>query len=303
MYIQTPLLESFSLGKLSNKNVYLKMENCQPVGSFKIRGLSNLCLHLKEQGVKHFISSSGGNAGYTVAYLGKKLNIPTTVFLPEVTPQLYIERIRSMGAEVVKKGAVFDDSNQHAVDFATKHNYGFIHPFDHPLIWSGHSSIIDEIVDSKIIPDAIVTSVGGAGLMCGLIEGLHRHKLSHIPIIAIEPIGAAALYETLEEKRIVTLDKIDTIAKTLAAKTVTSQVLYWMKRHTIIPIKVSDESMSNACYKFANKHRMLVEPACGATLSVFYDQIINKFEFNNIIAIVCGGIGVTIDDIVNNFGL
>lgn len=302
MYIKTPLIQSIPLIQLTGRSIWLKMESSQPVGSFKLRGLSTLCTYLTQQGVNHLVSSSGGNAGYTVSYIGKTNRLKTTVFVPTITPSLYIEAMQSLDAEVIKVGEVWDETNQVALAFAKeKPTRGFIPPFDHPKIWQGHSSIIDEIIQDGVKPSAIITSVGGAGLLCGLLEGLHRHNYHDVVVYGVETEGAASFHETLKAKKLITLTKLNTVAKTLAAKTVTKKVLDWLDVFDLRSILVSDNQAVSACYQFANDHRVLTEPACGAALASLYYQLIDLNEHDVIIVIACGGIGVNVDLLHNKF--
>ncbi len=213
LHIRTPLIESLPLSKGWGRQVFLKMENLQPVGSFKLRGIGRLCQTGRDQGVKHFVSSSGGNAGYAAAYAGRKLNIATTVFVPNTTPALLRRQIESQGAEVRVVGAVWDETHEAALQFSQAVDALYISPFDHPSIWAGHSTLIDEIVGDLGKPDAIVLSVGGGGLLCGVVEGLQRHELTAVPIVAVETEGTASLATSLKADQLVTLEKITGIAK------------------------------------------------------------------------------------------
>jgi len=292
LHIKTPLLESAVLSKLTGKKIYLKLENTQPSFSFKIRGIGLLCQRAVEEGKSEFVSSSGGNAGFAAAYAGKMLGVKTTVFVPTTTPQDTIDKIKQLEAEVLVKGEVWDETDKFARAFADKVNGLYISPFDHPLIWQGHASMIDEIAEEIDKPDAIILSVGGGGLLCGVVEGLHRNNWQDVTVIATETYGAASFHEAQKAGKLITLDKIDSIAKSLGAKTVSAQTLEWNKKHEIKSVLVSDKQTIVACENFANHHRFLVEPACGASLSVVYDQNEVLKNAETVVVIVCGGIGV-----------
>lgn len=151
LHIKTPLIESNPISKIVGTQILLKLENTQPTGSFKIRGIGHLCQKAKEKGITQFISSSGGNAGYSAAYAGRYLGVKTTVFVPSTTPQKTISKIEKQEAEVTVKGDVWDETDTFASKFAKEVNGLYISPFDHPLIWEGHSTIIDEIVNSRTL--------------------------------------------------------------------------------------------------------------------------------------------------------
>lgn len=289
LYHHTPLLESQSLSLLLDKPVYLKMEALQPSGSFKNRGMARLCTHAAEQGAKGFVASSGGNAGLAVAYAGRQLGLPVKVFVPEGTRPLVLEKLRQESAEVVIFGKVWDLTDRLARQTAEELGYVYISPFDHPLLWEGHASMIEEVAQAGIKPGAVLVSVGGGGMLCGVLEGLHKVGWKDVPVIAIETEGAASYHAALQAGHPVTLDKIDTVASSLGAKRVAEEAVRWAKRHTIHSCLVSDKQAVNACLRFADDHRVLVEPACGATLALIYDKASILVSFSSVMAIVCGG--------------
>lgn len=295
LHIQTPVLLSDPISALRQKRVYLKMECYQPSGSFKLRGIGKLCQHYASEGYTHFVSSSGGNAGYTAAYAGRQLGLAVTVFVPKTTHAHYLESIHAMGAKIKVIGHAWDDAHHAAMAFNQKINGAYIPPFDHPLIWEGHSTLIDEIVHQCEKPDVIVVAVGGGGLACGILEGLHRVGWPDVPVLGVETEGAASFAATMQAGELVALDKIDTIATTLGAKRITEKLFNWTKRHSVTPVTVSDKTAVCACHEFMKHHRVLVEPACGAPLSVVYDNLDVIAPYQNIMVIICGGIGMTCD--------
>ena len=297
LYIRTPLIESFSLSKRAGRRILLKMENLQPAGSFKIRGIGLLCQQGKQDGVSHFVSSSGGNAGYAAAYAGRRLGVQTTVFVPETTPPDARRKIASQGAEVKVAGSVWDEADGEARTLAEKVNGLYISPFDHPLIWEGHATIIDEIANEIDKPDTVVLSVGGGGLLCGVVEGLQRNGWQDVPILAVETEGTASLAASLEQGRLVTLDKITGVATSLGAKTVAREAFERARRHPVQSIVVTDAEAIDACVQLADEHRCLVEPACGASLALAYSRPESLAGAETVVIIVCGGIGITLDKI------
>jgi len=291
----TPVIESSPLTKIIGKPVFLKMENFQPVGSFKIRGIGKLCQQWVSEGKKHLVSSSGGNAGYSTAYAGKKLGVKVTVYIPTTTPKVYVDAIKSQGAIVKVHGEVWDEANEAAKRYVKEVDGGFVVPFDHPTIWAGHSTMVDEIVQQIKKPGAIVVAVGGGGLACGILQGLHRHAWSGVPIFTVETEGAASFMTSVKANKIVTLSKVNTIAGTLGVKRITDELFQWTKKHTITPFTVTDKEATQACLRFLDNHRALVEPACGAALAVVYKKITELTNVDSILVIVCGGIGISID--------
>lgn len=292
--IKTPLIQSLVLSQLNQCHVWLKMEALQPSASFKQRGISHACQKYFEQGAQRFISSSGGNAGLAVAYTGRQLGLPVTVVVPETTAQRARELIAQQGAEVIVHGASWTEANALAQSLLTQQDV-FIHPFDHPLLWEGIIPMIDEVIADGVTPDAVVLSVGGGSLLSGVAAGLKKHGLAHIPIYAVETQGTASLHASIVAKQHVELDQVSGIATTLAAKKVCQNAFEVSQALEVRSLVVSDQDTVDACLKFVDDHRILVEPACGATLSVLYDQAIQFKPTDQVLVIVCGGAGITLE--------
>jgi L-serine/L-threonine ammonia-lyase len=269
------------------------MEAFQPSGSFKARGMGAACLAAKESGATRIVCASGGNAGYAVAYAGQQLQLGVTIIVPQTTPARSRELIQSTGAQLLVHGASWDDAYAHAVTLAEQTGAINIHPFDDPQVWHGHASLVHEIADAGIKPGAIVLSVGGGGLLCGVAEGLHKVGWNDVPIVAVETEGASSFAQSVQADRLITLDRITSIATTLGARTVAQRALDWTRHHPIVPWVVSDRAAVDACLRFADDHRVLVEPACGAALAAGYLPAPALIDHDPIIIIVCGGVGVT----------
>ncbi len=293
IYISTPLLESRPLSAATEARVFLKMEALQPAGSFKLRGMSIACLASQEAGATRLVSSSGGNAGYAVAYSGRQLGMPTTVVVPKTTTQRSRELIEGEGAELIEHGDSWDDAHAYAVELAKAESGAYIHPFDDPRVWAGNATIIDEIAEVGPKPSAIVASVGGGGLLCGLLQGLHHVGWVDVPVLAVETEGAASFAASVKAGELVTLGSITSVATSLGARRIASEALEWTRRHEIIPWVVSDRDAVDACLRFADDHRVLVEPACGASLAALYQRAEPLEGLDSVVVIVCGGAGVT----------
>jgi L-serine/L-threonine ammonia-lyase len=201
--------------------------------------------------------------------------------------------IRSTGARLLVHGVSWDDAYAHAVTLAEQTGAINIHPFDDPQVWRGHASLVREIAELGIKPGALVLSVGGGGLLCGVAEGLHSIGWSDVPIVAVETEGASSFAQSVQADRLITLDRITSIATTLGARTVAQQALDWTRRHLIVPWVISDRAAVDACLRFADDHRVLVEPACGAALAAAYLRAPAIADHDPIVIIVCGGVGVT----------
>ncbi len=180
LHIETPLLEFRTMNNKVNGNAWLKMESIQPTGSFKIRGIGFSCQEYFARGAKKLISSSGGNAGIAVAYSGRKLGIPVIVVVPKTTTERAKELIKIENAEVIVKGNTWQEAHRYALNLSGN-DAAYIHPFDDPLIWNGHSTLIDEVKQSGLKPDTIVLSVGGGGLL--LISAINRLHFGFLFVI------------------------------------------------------------------------------------------------------------------------
>ncbi len=296
LHIDTPLLLSSQLSKLTGRSIWLKMDALQVPGSFKIRGVSHACTEYVSRGARRLVSSSGGNAGLAVAYAGRSLGVPVTVVVPQTTSQRAKELLQLENAEVIVHGDSWQEANELAVSLVGTTD-AFLHPFDDPLLWQGHATVIDEVARAGLQPDAVVLSVGGGGLLCGVAQGLQRNGWGHIPIIAVETHGAASFHVAAKAGHAVQLDQINSVATSLGAKRVCEQAVQWSKQHTIHSVLVSDKSAVGACQRFLADHRVLVEPACGASLAIAYENSSALDPFKSVLVIVCGGATATVDQL------
>ncbi|KAL7639457.1 UNVERIFIED_CONTAM: hypothetical protein RMT77_009958 [Armadillidium vulgare] len=301
IYAKTPLLESITLSKLCGIPAYMKMDNVQPSGSYKIRGISNFVLNMKKYGVKRIVSASGGNAGMATAYTGKLLQIPTTVVIPESTPKLMVAKLEDQKAFVQISGRNWNEAQEKALKIAEDSETEYVHPFHHPLIWKGIEPIVDEILEQCPLPvSAIVLSVGGGGLLCGVLQGLIKLGLK-IPVIAMETQGAHCFNAALKAGKPVSIGEITSIAKTLGALSVTPRVFDLLPESNVISKVASDKEAIYACERFIDDERCLVEPSCAVSLSAAYSNIISDLVAEGkikkdgaVVFIVCGGNGITI---------
>ncbi len=292
LHITTPLLVHGGLSAALGKRVALKMENLQPSGSFKLRGIGLLCQRAAAGGATHFVCPSGGNAGFAAAVAGAALGLRTTIVVPRSTHESVRQKIQALGAEVIVHGGVWDESNLEALRLCEAAGAVYVSPFDHRDIWDGNATLIDEAVAQGAGFDAVVCAVGGGGLLCGVLEGLHRNGLGQVPVIAVETEGAASLHAAMRAGEPVTLPEIATVASSLGAKRIAQPAFDWTRRHDVRSVLVSDTQAVDACRRFADDTRMLVEPACGAALAVAYQGLPQLAPFARPLIVVCGGIGV-----------
>ncbi|XP_069684127.1 serine dehydratase-like [Periplaneta americana] len=305
LHIITPLLRSEALTQLlpGSKDVYLKMENCQIAGSFKIRGFGRLAQKLKEEGCEHLVAATSGNTGAAVAYASKLLGIPCTVYLPETSPDLCAQKLRLCGAEVKVVGTYFNQTQEHAIEHGKKPGAAYVNP-SHPEIWAGHSTVVDEMVSqlpSK--PSVIVVAVGDGGLLIGVLQGLKRAGWQDVPLLAMETYGTDCFNLSVKANKIVALEEITSIAKCLGSRTVDPHLLEIMPQYNILSEVVSDAQAVESCIRFADDEHAVVEPGCGAALAALYSGILERLHKEGkiphlnsgpAVIIVCGGRSVSL---------
>ena len=296
LHQHTPLFESGAMTVHDGQSVWLKMEALQPPGSFKIRGIGFACEEYVRRGARRFICSSGGNAGIAAAYAGRRLGVPVVVVVPETTTERAKELIGREQAQVIVHGASFQEANALAQSMVTATD-AFIHPFDDPLLWQGHASMIDEVAASGLKPDAIVLSVGGGGLLCGVVEGMRRNGWNDVPVVAVETVGADSYAQSLAANERVELAGITSIATSLGARKVAQQAFALAQQHPVRSVVVSDADAVRTCLRFMDDHRVVVEPACGASLAVAYDAAKVLGEHKKVLVIVCGGVTATVEQL------
>lgn len=343
-WIETPLTWSRKLSKIagwqaisgpstsrtcSNKadsNIYLKLENTQPSGSFKSRGMGAFVrAHLpKDNGTTHFFCSSGGNAGLGCVSAAVTYNCPATIVVPMSTSNYMIDKIKDAGAtEVIQKGLSWYEADQYLreVVLIQARERGeeavYVPPFDDPVIWEGHSTMVDEILrqmgevdrhypsnastTATATPDAIVCSVGGGGLLNGIMQGLDRHTVQKTKVLAVETLGANALAQSVNAGELITLPEITSIATTLGARRVSEQTFrYAMDKERVTCAVLSDKETVAACKAFADDERILVEPACAVSLAVVYSGRLKNYlpslkPESRVVIVVCGGSGLSVE--------
>lgn len=296
LYTETPLVTASAAALPADATAWLKLEYFQHSGSFKLRGISHACQRFYQQGAQGFACASGGNAGLAVAYTGKKLGVPVTIVVPESTTQKAITAIENQGAQLLVRGSNYNQAYQYARQQLAP-NQVYIHSYDHPLLWEGHASLVDEIKAAGVVPDLVILSVGGGGLLCGVIEGLVRNSWATVPVLAVETEGAHSLAASLGAKKHVALSQIESIATSLGAVKVASKAYEYAQKHSVFSHVLSDRTAVAACLQFVQTHNQLVEPACGAALAILSEGHPILVGKKNIVVVVCGGVGSDIDQL------
>jgi L-serine/L-threonine ammonia-lyase len=293
LHLHTPLVESAALSRaLGGRRAWLKLESLQPPGSFKVRGIGHACQVHRERGARRFVSSSGGNAGLAVAYAGRRLGVPVQVVVPTSSTARARELLAAEGATVTVHGDSWQEANALAQSLLGPED-AFIHPFDDPLLWHGHATLVDEVAAAGVKPGGVLVAVGGGGLLAGVIEGLRRNGLDEVPVFAVETEGAASLHAALAAGERVTLPAITSIATSLGAKQVCQRAFELARSHPLNSLVVSDAEAVDACVRLMDDHRLVVEPACGAALAPAYAAHPALAGVDDLLVVVCGGATTT----------
>ncbi|WVN89216.1 uncharacterized protein L203_104434 [Cryptococcus depauperatus CBS 7841] len=310
---QTPLVESAALSRMAGCRIFLKLDNLQPSGSFKSRGIGNLV----RQSISsyppdtplHFYASSGGNAGLACVTAASALyGYPSTVVVPVSTSPEMVKNIVQAGAGaatvIVQGKTIAEADNWLRETLLPQDPYGiYVPPFDHPDIWKGASSVAHELVDQLlgVPPDAIVCSVGGGGLLIGICQGLEECGVTvgcQTRVVGVETQGAESFAEALRAGHVVTLPGIKSIATSLGCVRVAQKALQVAERGNVTSVVVTDRQAVDACLRFADDERILVEPACGATLAMIYSgklrEVMGVTEQSIVVLEVCGGSNVSL---------
>ena len=227
----TELVHSPYFSDLCGNEVYLKPENLQVTGAYKIRGAYyKTSLLSEEQKARGLITASAGNHAQGVAYAAKVAGVKATVVMPTTTPLMKVERTKSYGAEVVLHGDVYDEACEYAYKLAEEHGYTFIHPFDDLAVATGQGTIAMEIVKELPLVDYILVPIGGGGLSTG-VSTLAKLLNPKIQVIGVEPAGANCMQESLKRGEVTTLSNVSTIADGTAVKTPGSNIFPYIQEN------------------------------------------------------------------------
>ncbi|KAI1480198.1 tryptophan synthase beta subunit-like PLP-dependent enzyme [Daldinia eschscholtzii] len=321
LFIETPCIPSRTLSRIAGCNIFLKLENHQPSGSFKSRAVGNMMYQamLAQPGRDvHFYCSSGGNAGLACATAAATLKQPCTIVVPTLTTPFMIEKIKLLGAKVHQVGTNWALADEHlrTVLLANDPSGIYVPPFDHPDIWAGNSTIVDELVPqlkahgvSQV--DGIACNCGGGGLLNGIMAGVQKHygggKGKEPAVLAVETVGADSLNQSVKAGELVTLPAITSIATSLGAPRVSERTWRWTREAPHLKsVVVTDAEAVMGSVGFADDALILVEVACGATISTLYNGDLRKYvggegisdeewSRKNVVVIVCGGVNVSLE--------
>lgn len=283
---ETKLVYSGYLSEQTGNKVYLKPENMQFTGAYKLRGayykISTLTAEERSKGL---ITASAGNHAQGVAYAAKCFGAKATIVMPTTTPLIKVNRTKSYGADVVLFGDVYDEACNHAYELAKEHGYTFIHPFDDPAVATGQGTIAMEIFKELPLVDYILVPIGGGGLATG-VSTLAKLLNPNIKVIGVEPAGANCLQASLEKGEVVTLPSVNTIADGTAVKTPGKEIFPYLQKNLDDIITVEDEDLVVSFLDMVENHKMIVENSGLLTVAALKQLDVKD---KKIVSILSGG--------------
>ena len=283
---KTKLIHSTVFSEESGNDIYIKPENLQKTGSFKIRGAYNRIAKLtEEEKSRGVIAASAGNHAQGVAFGAQKLGIKAVIVMPKHTPLIKVEATKKYGAEVILHGDVYDDAYNKAKELQAEHGYTFVHPFDDEDVIEGQGTIALEVLEE--LPDAeiILVPIGGGGLISG-VAAAAKMKNPQIKIVGVEPEGAASAVAALENNEVVELKEAVTIADGTAVKKIGNTTFDYIKKYVDEIVTVSDYELMEAFLLLVEKHKIVAENS--GILSVAGLKKLNV-KGKKIISILSGG--------------
>ncbi len=283
---ETKLIFSEYLSGQTGNKVYLKPENMQLTGAYKLRGayykISTLSPEEREKGL---ITASAGNHAQGVAYAAKKYGVKAVIVMPTTTPLMKVNRTKGYGAEVILKGDVYDEACEYAYQLAEEHGYTFIHPFDDLTVATGQGTIAMEIFKELPLVDIILVPIGGGGLATG-VSTLAKLLNPKIKVIGVEPAGANCMQESLKAGEVVTLPGVNTIADGTAVKTPGKNIFPFIRDNIDEIVTVPDEELVVSFLDIVENHKMIVENSGLLTVAALrHLDVQNK----RIVSILSGG--------------
>ncbi|ACM64289.1 threonine ammonia-lyase [Campylobacter lari] len=287
--LKTPFVHSSFLSEFLETDVFLKCENLQKTGAYKIRGAYNTIANLtKEQKQAGVIAASAGNHAQGVAISAKKFGIEAVIVMPEATPLLKVSATKNLGAKVILKGDNFDEAYAYALNYAKEHHLNFIHPFENESIIAGQGTLMLEMLDEISDLDMILAPVGGGGLISGVASAAKQINPA-IKVIGVSAKGAPAMYESFKSKKMINSKAVRTIADGIAVRDVNKINFDIILECVDDFIQVDDEEIANAVLYLLEKHKITVEGAGASAVAALLHKKIDLKNHKKIGVILSGG--------------
>ena len=283
---KTPLIYSEFFSDISGNATYLKLENLQTTGAFKLRGAYNrISMLTEEEKARGVITASAGNHAQGVAYASQKLAVNAVICMPATTPILKVEATRALGATVILHGNGFDDAYAHSLTLQKEKGYVYIHPFNDRDVLVGQGTIALEVIDALKDVDAILVPIGGGGLASGVALGAKLVN-PQVKVIGVEPENAACMKAALSCGRTITLPSADTVADGCAVRTAGNLTLEFCRLYLDEIITVSEMEIMSALLFLIEKHKLIAEGAGVLSLAALARL---PFKGRKVVAILSGG--------------
>ncbi len=284
--LKTKLVYSDYYSSINGNKIYLKPENMQKTGAYKIRGAYYKISTLSEEDRnKGLITASAGNHAQGVAYAAKAYNTKAIIVMPTSTPLMKVNRTKAYGAEVILYGEVYDEACNYALKLAEEKGYTFIHPFDDLDVATGQGSIAMEIIKELPTVDIILVPIGGGGLATG-VSTLAKLLNPKVKVIGVEPAGANCMQASLEKGEVVTLPTVNTIADGTAVKTPGSKIFPYIKENLDEIITIEDHELIGAFLDMLENHKMLAENSGLLTVAALKHLTVKD---KKVVSIISGG--------------
>lgn len=284
--VYTKLIYSTEYSKESGNEIYIKPENLQLTGAFKIRGAINKVGKLSnEKREKGLISASAGNHAQGVAYAANKLGIKATIVMPETTPLIKVQATKNYGASVVLKGNVYDEAYDEAKRLEKEKGYTFVHPFNDVDVMAGQGTIALEIIEELKDVDVIVVPIGGGGLISGISVAAKTIN-PNIKIIGVQAEGANSMKFSFDSGKLIFAEKIDTIADGAAVRKPGDIAFEVIKKHVDEIVTVSDKEIMEAVYILLEKHKLVAETTGAMSLAALKRL---NFKGKKVVCLISGG--------------
>ena len=284
--LDTNLIYSKSFSKATGNQVYLKPENMQVTGAYKIRGAYyKISTLTEEERARGLVTASAGNHAQGVAYAAQAAGVEATIVMPTTTPLVKVNNTKDYGATVILQGETFDDAAELAAQLAREKGLTYIHPFNDPAVATGQGTIAYEIFSDLPDVDMILVPIGGGGLAAG-VSTLAKLLNPKVKVIGVEPTGAASMKASVEAGHVLTLDSVETIADGVAVKTPGDQIFPYIQQNIDDILTIDDNELVDAFLDMMEKHKMIVENAGLLTVAALTHL---DCKGKNVVSVLSGG--------------
>ena len=302
--VETPLAYAPYLSEITEMNVYLKKENLQITGAFKIRGAYNKIASLSQKEREHgVVAASAGNHAQGVALSANLFNIKAVIVMPESTPLTKINGVKHYGAEVILAGSNYDEAYAYAVEYGKEHKLTFVHPFEDEEVIAGQGTVGVEILQKAPELDAVIVPIGGGGLIAGVATAI-KESNPNIKVIGVSASGAPAFRDSYELKKPVDSTSVRTIADGIAVRDTSPVTLEYALKNVDEVISVDDEEIASAILYLLEKQKLVVEGAGAVGVAALLHHKLDDLKGKNVAVVLSGGnMDVTLLSVIIEKGL